>query len=94
MSSSVQVDNKGKGILILGEGPTPWLDDTKLTEEAKYPVNFTQSAKRFDGSLHFNESSSFLFVDAIKCTSIQSKKLWNKRLCTAFMFVMFIFTLR
>ena len=75
MSSSVQVDNNGKGILILDEGTTPSLDDTKLTEEAKYHINFTQSVKRFDGSLHFNESSSFLFVDAIKCTSIQSKKL-------------------
>ena len=31
MSSSVHVDNKKKDILILGEGPTPGLDDTTLT---------------------------------------------------------------
>ena len=31
MSSSVHVDNKGKDILILGEGPTQGLDDTTLT---------------------------------------------------------------
>ena len=37
MSSSVHVDNKGKDILILGEGPTQGLDDTKLIAEAKYP---------------------------------------------------------
>ena len=41
MSSSVHVDNKEKDILILGEGPTQGLDDTTLTAEAKYPINFT-----------------------------------------------------
>ena len=38
MSSSVHVDNGGRNIFILGEGPTQ--DDTTLTAEAKYPVNF------------------------------------------------------
>ena len=46
MNSSVHVDNKGKHILILGEGPTQGLDDTILTAKAKYPVNFTQSGKK------------------------------------------------
>ena len=52
MSSSVHVDNKGKDILILGEGPTQELNDMTLTAEAKYPINFTQSKKRFVLSLH------------------------------------------
>ena len=47
MSSSVYVDNEGKDILILGEEPTQGLDYTKLTAEAKYPIDFTQSGKRF-----------------------------------------------
>ena len=42
MGSSVDVDNKGKNILILGEKPTQGLDDTTLTAEGKYPINFTQ----------------------------------------------------
>ena len=46
MSSSVHIDNKRKYILILGEGPTKRLDDTTLTEEAKYPIDFTQLRKR------------------------------------------------
>ena len=46
MSSSVHVDNKGKDILILGEGPTQGLDDTTLTAEAKYPITFTESGKK------------------------------------------------
>ena len=47
MSSSVHVDNKNKDILIFGEGPTQGLDNTTLTAEAKYPINFTKSGKRF-----------------------------------------------
>ena len=46
MSPSVHVDNKGKDILILGEGPTQRLDGTTLTPEPKYPINFTQSDKK------------------------------------------------
>ena len=35
------MDNNGKDMLILDEGPTQGLDDTTLAAEAKYPVNFT-----------------------------------------------------
>ena len=73
MSSSVQIDIKGKDILILGEGPTQGLDDTTLTAVAKYPVNFTQSRKRFVLSLHFNESNSSLFVNAEKIYQFKAK---------------------
>ena len=45
--SSMHVDNKGKDTLILWEGPTQGSDDTTLTAEAIYPINFTQSGKRF-----------------------------------------------
>ena len=38
IGSSVHIDNKNKDIT---------LDDTTLTAEAKYPINFTQSGKRF-----------------------------------------------
>ena len=46
MSSSVHVDNKRKDIIILGEGTTQGLDDTTLSAEAKYAINFTQSGKK------------------------------------------------
>ena len=32
---------------IFREGPTQGLHDTTLRAEAKYPINFTQSIKRF-----------------------------------------------
>ena len=45
-SSSVHIDNKGEDTLILGEGPTQGLDDSTLTAEAIYSINFTQSKKK------------------------------------------------
>ena len=73
MRSSVHVDDKGKDIIILGEGPTQALDDTILTAEAKYRINFTQSAKRFVLSLQYNGSNSFLFVNATKVYQFKTK---------------------
>ena len=73
MSSSVHVDNKGKDILILGEGQMQELDDTTLTAEAKYPINFTRSNSAFVLSLHYNGSDSFLFVDATKIYQFKAK---------------------
>ena len=66
MSPYLHIDNKGRDILVLGEGPAQVLDDTTLTAEAKYPINFTQSGKRFILSLQYNGSNSFFFVNATK----------------------------
>ena len=73
MSSSVHLDNKGKDILILGKGSSKRLDSTTLTTEAKYPINFTQSGKRFILSLHYNGSNSFLFVNATNVYQFKAK---------------------
>ena len=58
ISSSVHNDNKKKDILIPGLGPTQGLYDTILTAEAAYPINFTQSEKRFALSVHCDGSNS------------------------------------
>ena len=42
MSSSVHIYNKRKYILILGKDPTDGLDDTALTAEAEYFINFSK----------------------------------------------------
>ena len=73
MGSSVHVDNEGKYILILGEQPTQLLDGTTLTAETKYPINFTQSNRRFVLSLHYNGSDSFLCVNATKIYKCNAK---------------------
>ena len=74
MSLSVYIDNKNRNILILGEGPTQGLDDTTLVAEAIYPINFTQSNKRFVLSLHYNGSNSLLFVNATKTNQFKAKE--------------------
>ena len=47
MSSSVHIDNKKKDILVLGKNPMQELDDTTLTAEAEYSINFTEQRKKF-----------------------------------------------
>ena len=42
--------------------------------EAKFPINFTQSGKRFVLSLHCNGSNSFLFVNATRAYHFKAKK--------------------
>ena len=45
MSSCVHIDIKNKDLLYLVEGRSQGLDDTTLTAEAKYHINFTQPRK-------------------------------------------------
>ena len=73
MGLSVHIYNKNKDSLILGEGPAQGLDNTTVTADSEYPINFTQSGKRFKFSLHYNESNSFLFVNATKIYQFKSK---------------------
>ena len=61
MSSSEYINNKRKDILIPGEGPTQGLEDTKLTGEVKYPINFKQSVKRFVLSLYPIIETTFFY---------------------------------
>ena len=37
---TVHIDNKKKDILILGIGPIQGLNDTRLTAEAQFSINF------------------------------------------------------
>ena len=57
----MHIDNEGKDILILGEGPTQGLDDTTLTTKAIYPFNFTQPNKRFVLILPYNATKIYQF---------------------------------
>ena len=73
MSSSVHIDNKKKGLLILGEGPTQGLDRTTSTAEKKYSFNFTRSRKIFCLSLHYNGANSYLFVNGTEIIKFKAK---------------------
>ena len=75
MGSSVHIDNKGKDILILGEGPTQGLDDTTLTAEAKYSINFPRSQRKFSLSLHYKFTSLNLVFLLMLQKCINSKQM-------------------
>ena len=47
MSSTLHIDNKKKDILILGIGPKKVLNDTTLTAEVHYLINFSRSNRKF-----------------------------------------------
>ena len=65
MSSSVHIDSKTKGILILSIGLTDGLDDTTLTAEKYYSLNFTEQQRKFCLSLHYNGVDSYKFANGI-----------------------------
>ena len=62
MSSSINIDNRKKDILILGRGPTQELEHT-LSAEKMYSLNFRKHNKKFCLSLHYNGTNSYFFVN-------------------------------
>ena len=72
MSSSAQIDNKEKDILVLGKGPSRGLEHT-LTTEKMYPINFTVTTKKFCLSLHYNGANSYLFVNGTEIYKFKAK---------------------
>ena len=72
-SSSVHVNNKNKDILTLDKGQTQRLDNTTLTAEAEYSINFLRSQRKFCLSLYYNGSNSFLFVNDTKKYQFKAK---------------------
>ena len=79
MSPSLHANNKNKDILILGKGQTKGLDNTSLTAEAQYFINFSGLEKFFWLSLHYNGSNSFLFVNGTKVHWFKAKDSQIKR---------------
>ena len=72
MSSSIHIDNKKKGILVLGIGPTQGLENS-LTAEEMYSFNFTVTNKNFCLSLHYNGANSYLFVNGTEIYKFKAK---------------------
>ena len=72
MSSSTKIDNRKKGILILGKGPTQGLEN-KLSAEKMYSINFTENSKKFCLSLHYNGANSYLFVNGTEIIKFKAK---------------------
>ena len=65
ISSSTNIDNRKKDILILGKGPTQGLEHT-LSAEKTYSINFIGHNKKIYLSLHYNKANSYSFVNGAK----------------------------
>ena len=72
MSLSTKIDNRKKGILILGKSPTQGLEHT-LSAEKMYSINFTVTRKLFCLSLHYNGANSYLFVNSTEIYKFKAK---------------------
>ena len=72
VSSSPQIDNKKKYILILGKGPTQRIEHT-LAAEKLYSINFTKDNTKFCVSLHYNGANSHLFVHDTEIIKFKAK---------------------
>ena len=71
MSCSAHIDNKKKGISILGKRPTQGLEHT-LTAGKVYSVNFTVT-KRICLGLYYNGAKSYLFVNGTEIYKFRAK---------------------
>ena len=74
MSCSVHANNRTKSILVLGQGIIQELDDTTLTAEKMYQVNFSATKRRFCLSLHCNGANSYLLINGIEISVDNMKK--------------------
>ena len=72
MSSLTKIDNRKKGILILGKGPTQGLEHT-LSAKKLYSINFTNKNTKFGLSLHYNGAKSYLFVNGTEIIKFKAK---------------------
>ena len=70
-----------KDILILDKSPTQGSDDTMLTAEAQYSINFSRSNREFCLSVQYKYkgSNSFLFVNTTKLYQFKAKDCEIKR---------------
>ena len=73
MSSSLDIDYKGKYILVLGRGPTQGLGENSLTAEKVHSINYTVTKKKFCLSLHYNGANSYLFVNGTEIYKFKDK---------------------
>ena len=59
--------------MSLDDDITQGLDDTTLTAEKRYSINFIENNKKFCLSLHYNRANSYLFVNGTGIHKFKSK---------------------
>lgn len=66
-------DNKKKDILILGIDPMLGCDDTILTAEVEYSIDFTEQQNKFCVRLNYNGSVSYIFINENRIYQFKGK---------------------
>ena len=72
MSSSADIDDKKKDILVLRKGLTQGLEHM-VTAERMYLINFTVAKRKFRLSLRYNRANSYLFVSGTETYKLRAK---------------------
>ena len=73
MSSSVHANHKKSSILVLGEGFTQGIENTKFYAEKMYSINVSENNKKICLSLHYNGANSYLFVNGKEIHRFKAK---------------------
>lgn len=66
-------DNKKKDILIFGIDPMLGCDDTILTAEVEYSIDFTEQQNKFCVRLNYNGSVSYIFINENRIYQFKGK---------------------
>ena len=72
MSSSTNVDNRKKHILILSKGPTQGLEHT-LSAEKMHSINFTEHDKKLCLNFHYDRANGYLFINSKEIHKFKAK---------------------
>ena len=73
MSSSVHANNRTNNILVLYKDFTQGLNNTTISAEKLYSINFTENNKKICLSSHYNGSNSYLFVNGTEIYKFNAK---------------------
>ena len=76
VKTKIKTEIKNKDNLVLGKGQTKGLDNTSLTADTEYSVNFPRSETKLCSSVHYNGSNTFLFrkIHQFKAKDSERKK--------------------
>ena len=75
----MHIDNNKKDILIPGKGLADAFDDTTLTAEKEYSINFTEQQKKFCLRLHYIGVNSYRFVNGVEIYKLKATDYETKQ---------------
>ena len=71
-SGSIHASNRANNILVLGKSLTQ-INNTTISAEKLYSINFSATKNRFSLSLHYNGDNSYLFVNGKETSKFKAK---------------------